>query len=61
VNCDRNEIVKQVKAIIDDPETRKRVESCANPFGDGQTGKRVADLLAETPLDAKLLNKDLNY
>jgi GDP/UDP-N,N'-diacetylbacillosamine 2-epimerase (hydrolysing) len=61
VNCDRNEIVRQVKAIIEDPETRKRVENCANPFGDGQTGKRVADLLAQTPLDAKLLNKDLNY
>ena len=61
VKCDRNEIVKQVKAIIEDPATRKRVENCANPFGDGQTGKRVADLLAQTPLDAKLLNKDLNY
>jgi len=47
--------------IIEDPATRKRVENCANPFGDGQTGKRVADLLAQTPLDAKLLNKDLNY
>lgn len=61
VKCDRNEIVKQVKAITDDPEVRKRVDNCANPFGDGQTGKRVADLLAQTPLDAKLLNKDLNY
>lgn len=61
VDCDRNAIVKQVKAIIDDPETRRRVENCANPFGDGQTGKRVADLLAQTPLDSRLLNKDLNY
>jgi GDP/UDP-N,N'-diacetylbacillosamine 2-epimerase (hydrolysing) len=61
VDCDRNAIVKQVRAIIDDPETRQRVANCANPFGDGQTGKRVADLLAQTSLDAKLLNKDLNF
>src|ERR1043166_6610653 len=59
VNCDRSAIVKQVRAIIDDPEVRKRVENCANPFGDGHTGQRVADLLAQTPIDAKLLNKDL--
>jgi UDP-N-acetylglucosamine 2-epimerase (non-hydrolysing)/GDP/UDP-N,N'-diacetylbacillosamine 2-epimerase (hydrolysing) len=61
VNCDRNAIARQVRAIIDDPEVRKRVENCANPFGDGHTGQRVADLLAQTPIDAKLLNKDLNY
>jgi GDP/UDP-N,N'-diacetylbacillosamine 2-epimerase (hydrolysing) len=61
VNCDRNEIVKQVEAIIDDAGIRKRIENCANPFGDGQTGKRVADLLALTSIDARLLNKDLNY
>jgi GDP/UDP-N,N'-diacetylbacillosamine 2-epimerase (hydrolysing) len=61
VDCERSAIVKQVKAIIDDPEVRKQVDNCANPFGDGQTGKRVADLLAQTPIDSKLLNKDLNY
>jgi UDP-N-acetylglucosamine 2-epimerase len=61
VNADRSEIVKQLKAIIDDADVRRRVESCANPFGDGQTGTRVADLLALTPIDARLLNKDLNY
>ena len=61
VKCERSEIVKQVKAIIHDPEIRKRVDNCDNPFGDGQTGKRVADLLAQTPIDAKLLNKDLSY
>jgi len=61
VSCDRNAIVKQVRAIIDDPETRRRVANCANPFGDGHTGKRVADLLATTALDPRLLNKDLNY
>ena len=61
VSCDRNSIVAQVKAIMEDPEIRKRVESCDNPFGDGHAGERVADLLARTPIDARLLNKDLSY
>jgi GDP/UDP-N,N'-diacetylbacillosamine 2-epimerase (hydrolysing) len=61
VSCDRNSIVTQVKAILEDPEIRQRVHSCANPFGDGHAGERVADLLAQIPIDAKLLNKDLSY
>jgi len=61
VSCDRNSIVAQVKAILEDPQTRKRIENCTNPFGDGHAGERVADLLARTPIDSRLLNKDLSY
>jgi hypothetical protein len=48
--------VRQVRAIIDNP-----ISECENPFGDGHTGERVAELLATTPIDEKLLNKDLSY
>jgi GDP/UDP-N,N'-diacetylbacillosamine 2-epimerase (hydrolysing) len=55
VPADREAIVRQVKAIID-----QKIE-CENPFGDGHTGERVAELLAATPINQKLLNKDLSY
>lgn len=58
---DRDAIVAQVRAILDDEETKRRIEACANPFGDGHAGKRVAELLAITPIDSRLLNKDLSY
>jgi GDP/UDP-N,N'-diacetylbacillosamine 2-epimerase (hydrolysing) len=58
---DRREIVRQVRAILDDEETKERVRQCANPFGDGRTGERMAELLASTPIDERLLNKDLTY
>jgi UDP-N-acetylglucosamine 2-epimerase (non-hydrolysing)/GDP/UDP-N,N'-diacetylbacillosamine 2-epimerase (hydrolysing) len=45
-----------VRAIIDN-----QISECENPFGDGHTGERVAELLATTPIDEKLLNKDLSY
>ena len=61
VTCDKNSIVAQVRAILEDPEIRRRINACANPFGDGRAGERVADLLARTPIDARLLNKDLGY
>jgi len=56
VPADREAIVRQVRAIIDN-----RISECENPFGDGHTGERVAELLATTTIDEKLLNKDLSY
>lgn len=61
VPAERGQIVKQLRDIIENPATQETIRNCANPFGDGHTGERVADLLASTPIDAKLLNKDLSY
>ena len=54
--AEREAIVRQVRAIMD-----TQISECENPFGDGHTGERVAALLAATPIDEKLLNKDLSY
>ena len=48
--------MRQVRAIIDN-----EISECENPFGDGHTGERVAELLATTAIDAILLNKNLSY
>jgi GDP/UDP-N,N'-diacetylbacillosamine 2-epimerase (hydrolysing) len=61
VTGDREAIVRQVRSILDDEETKQQISNCENPFGDGHTGERVAELLATIPLDHKLLNKDLSY
>jgi GDP/UDP-N,N'-diacetylbacillosamine 2-epimerase (hydrolysing) len=57
----REQIRKQIHLILHDPETQSRVRLCSNPFGDGHTGERVANLLASIPTDVKLLNKKLTY
>ena len=56
VPAEREAIVRQVRAIMDNP-----IGECENPFGDGHTGERVAELLATTSIDQELLNKDLSY
>lgn len=61
VDHQKDLIVKQVRLILDDPAIRERVQNCSNPFGDGHTGSRIAQLLAETTIDRGLLNKDLSY
>lgn len=57
----REAIVAQVRAIMEDEETKRTIAACQNPFGDGHAGERVAELLATTAIDTALLNKDLSY
>jgi GDP/UDP-N,N'-diacetylbacillosamine 2-epimerase (hydrolysing) len=57
----RDEIVRQVRTILENQEIQDRVRQADNPFGDGYTGERVAELLAATPIDARLMNKNLSY
>jgi len=61
VSNDRNSIVRQLREICENDDIQKRARQCDNPFGDGHTGERVAALLAATPIDQRLLNKDLSF
>jgi GDP/UDP-N,N'-diacetylbacillosamine 2-epimerase (hydrolysing) len=53
---EKNEIVATIRKTV-----QERRSQFDNPFGDGHTGERVANLLATIPLDKRLLNKDLSY
>ena len=57
----RDAIRAQLSSILNDVTLRARLADVANPFGDGFAGDRVAHLLATTPIDERLLNKDLTY
>lgn len=58
---EKDSILRMIKAIQEDPETKATVHNCNNSFGDGHTGTRVAELLATTRIDENLLNKDLSF
>ena len=50
-----------VKIALFDQNYRKKLESCSNPYGDGHSSARIADILATIPLDNQLLIKDITY
>jgi len=54
-------IIGAVNRAIFDSTYRAIVSRCSNPYGDGQSSRRIADLLAATPLDSRLLIKDITY
>jgi GDP/UDP-N,N'-diacetylbacillosamine 2-epimerase (hydrolysing) len=37
------------------------VAECSNPYGDGRTSVRIADILASMSIDETLLIKDITY
>lgn len=58
---DKFKIVKALQRAVFDKEYRASVSSCANPYGDGKTSARIAEVLATIPLDDALLIKDITY
>ena len=40
---------------------RKRMQKCTNPYGDGRSSKRITKVLAEIPIDDRLLIKRITY
>jgi len=57
----KDRIIAALQRAVFDPAYRRTVAACANPYGDGHSSTRIADLLATTPLDDKLLIKDITY
>ncbi len=61
VGYDKHEIVRAIEEALYDKKFRERVQHCKNPYGDGKTGHRIADILAGVRIDRKLLQKQITY
>lgn len=51
------EIVRGIRAALDDAPFRARVRDCTNPYGDGRAGERTAHALAKLRLSPALISK----
>ena len=59
VGYDTNAIVTAVRRCLDDDMFRAECQACDNPYGVGDAGVKIADVLAATTLDARLLRKGM--
>lgn len=57
VNYSRNEIKSAIFKALHDDEFRKRIRNSKNPYGDGKSGKRIADILEKISINEDLLQK----
>ncbi len=61
VDHDKDEIIKAIKKALYHEEFKAKIKKCKNPYGDGKTGKRIADILSKIEINNKLLQKKLTY
>jgi UDP-N-acetylglucosamine 2-epimerase len=61
VTYDAAAIREAVIRCVDDEAFRSTCRSIVNPYGAGDAGRRIADVLATIPLDARLVQKKMMY
>jgi GDP/UDP-N,N'-diacetylbacillosamine 2-epimerase (hydrolysing) len=61
VEHDEARVRAAVQKALHDGAFKTQVRNCVNPYGDGHAGERIAEVLAETPLDARLIEKRHTY
>ena len=61
VPYDAAAIKQAIWRCLHDDAFRAQVRQCANPYQAGNAGRRIADVLASTPIDARLIQKRMTY
>lgn len=55
---DESALLRAVRRCLGDGRFLRTVRTCANPYGRGEAGPKVARVLAAVPLDARLITKE---
>ena len=57
----KDKIVSAIKMAIYDENYISFVKRCGNPYGDGKSSHKIAEIIADTVIDKKLMIKDITY
>jgi UDP-hydrolysing UDP-N-acetyl-D-glucosamine 2-epimerase len=61
VSYDMDAITNAIKFSVENEDFRKVCATCLNPYGAGNAGPRIAEVLATIPIDNRLLQKKMTY
>lgn len=61
VSYNRDEIINAVRKALYDKSFRKKCRECQNPYGAGNAGEQISNVLATINIDLKLLQKKITY
>ena len=61
VGYDEQSIYEACRKSLFDDSFRKACRECANPYGLGDSGRKIAEVLATVPLNKRLLQKRMTY
>lgn len=61
VGYNRDEILDAVRKVLYDGKFRERCHNCKNPYGAGNAGEKIANVLATIDINVRLLQKKMTY
>jgi UDP-hydrolysing UDP-N-acetyl-D-glucosamine 2-epimerase len=61
VGYDATAITRAIRRCVSDDGYRALCRTAANPYGAGDAGPRIVEVLATIPIDARLLQKKMTY
>ena len=61
VPYDADAIESAIRRCVEDKTFRHQCQTCKNPYGAGNAGPRIADILATIPINQSLLQKKMTY
>src|SRR5205807_714582 len=61
VPYEEDSIMAAIRRCVDDQVFLNLCRTCENPYGSGNAGARIADVLATVPIDTKLLQKKMTF
>jgi len=61
IDHDKNEIIGAIEMILQDKIFKLNLTECVNPYGSGNAGVTIADILSTIKLDKALLQKKMTY
>jgi UDP-hydrolysing UDP-N-acetyl-D-glucosamine 2-epimerase len=61
VGYGEDEVYAAIRRCAEDEALRQTCRSCHNPYGAGDAGPRITEILATIPIDLKLLQKRMTY
>ena len=63
VNCnyDRTEILESINFVLYDQKFNEKMQTCVNPYGDGNSSERIVEILKKIDINESLLDKQITY
>jgi UDP-hydrolysing UDP-N-acetyl-D-glucosamine 2-epimerase len=61
VSYDRDAIAAAIERCVGDEAFRHQCQTCENPYGGGNAGPKIAEVLATMPINLQLLQKRMTY
>lgn len=58
---EKEDIKTKILYCLSNKEFNNKIKTCKNPYGEGNAGVKIADILSKIPIDQDLLQKRSNY